>query len=113
VADARQAIVQIRGAIDVLGPKAAATAANLERVRGHLAGSDPLAGAEQLVTTIRAVLARIDPLIAKLDEIGDRIANGEGSLGRLLRDPEFPEDTKDFAKIIKPHPWRLLEPPPN
>lgn len=111
VADARQAIAQVRAAIDVQGPKTAAIAANLERVRGHLAGSDPLAGAEQLIATIRAVLAKIDPLVAKLDELGERIANGEGSLGRLMQDPEFPEDAKDLGKIMKRQPWKIIAHP--
>jgi len=111
VADARQAIAQIRAAIDVLAPRTAATAANLERVRGHLAGSDPIARAEQTIATVRAVLDKIDPLVAKLDEIGARIANGEGSLGRLMADPEFPEDAKDLGKIMKRQPWKIIAHP--
>ena len=113
VADARQAIAQLRAAIDMLGPEAGTATANIERVRDHLAGTDPLAGAARLVAAVRAALDKIDPLITRLDEIGDRIARGEGSLGRLLSDPEFPEDTKELGKIIKRHPWRILERPPK
>ncbi len=111
IADARQAIAQVRAAIDVLGPRTAATAANLERVQGHLASTDPIARAEQLVATIQTVLDKIDPMVAKLDEIAERIANGEGSLGRLMQDPEFPEDAKDLGKIMKRQPWKIIAHP--
>ena len=111
VADARQTIAQVRATIDALGPSAAAIAANASRVQGHLAGTDPFAHAEQLVATIRTVLDKIDPLVAKLDEIGERIANGEGSLGRLMTDPEFPEDAKDLGKIMKRQPWKIIAHP--
>jgi ABC-type transporter Mla subunit MlaD len=113
VADARQVIAQTRAAIDVLGPQAAAIAANLTRIRGHLAASDPIARVEPIITTIRAVLDKVDPLLAKVDELGARIANGEGSIGRLIQDPEFPEDAKDLGKIMKRQPWKILERPPN
>ncbi|HEY6173857.1 MAG TPA: hypothetical protein VIX73_05400, partial [Kofleriaceae bacterium] len=110
-AAARQTVAEIRGALDVLGPELAATTANLVRIRGHLATGDPLARAEQVLAAARTALDQIDPLIATMREIGDRIARGEGSLGRLISDPEFPEDTKELGKIIKRHPWRVLERP--
>ena len=37
--------------------------------------------------------------------------SGEGSLGRLMADPEFADDAKDLGKIMKRHPWRILERP--
>jgi len=111
VADARQAIAQVRAAIDVLGPRTAAVAANLERVQGHLAGTDPIARAAQTIAAVRAVLDKIDPLVAMLDELGARIASGEGSLGRLMQDPEFPEDAKDLGKILKRQPWKIIARP--
>jgi uncharacterized protein involved in exopolysaccharide biosynthesis len=111
VADARQVIAQARAAIDELGPRAAAIAADLARVRGHVASHDPIARIEQTITTIRAVLDKLDPLLAKVDELGTRIANGEGSLGRLMQDPEFPEDAKDLGKIMKRQFWKIIERP--
>jgi ABC-type transporter Mla subunit MlaD len=109
--DARAAVAQIRAAIDVLGPRATALTANLARVRGDLAAADPIAHAEQAIAQIRTALDKIDPLLAKLDELGDRIARGEGSLGRLMQDPEFPEDAKDLGKIMKRQPWKIIARP--
>jgi ABC-type transporter Mla subunit MlaD len=113
VADARAATAEIRAALDALGPEAAVVTANLARVRGHLAGSDPIARAEQVIATIRGVLDKLEPLLAKVDELGERIANGEGSIGRLMQDPEFPEDAKDLGKIMKRQPWKIIARPPD
>jgi hypothetical protein len=46
-------------------------------------------------------------------ELAQRIARGEGSLGRLLTDPEFPEDTKELGKIMKRQPWKIVQKPPD
>jgi phospholipid/cholesterol/gamma-HCH transport system substrate-binding protein len=111
--DARRAIAEIRAALDVLGPELAAATADLGRIRDHIAVADPTGRAEQLIAALRSALDKIDPLLATASEIADRLARGEGSVGRLMTDPEFPEDTKDLGKMIKRHPWRVLERPPN
>ena len=70
-----------------------------------------MARAEQAIDAMRGALAQVEPLLARLDELGARIASGEGSLGRLMADPEFADDAKDLGKIMKRHPWRILERP--
>ena len=113
IRDARAAVAEIRAALDVLGPRAAAIAANLASVRGQLAGAAPIARGEQAIAQLRAALDKIDPLLVKLDELGERIAAGEGSIGRLIQDPEFPEDAKDLGKIMKRQFWKIIERPPD
>ncbi|HEY0476911.1 MAG TPA: MlaD family protein [Kofleriaceae bacterium] len=113
VRDARDAIAEIRAALDVLEPPARAAVADLARIRGQLAAGDPVERARQVIATLRGALDKLDPLLATLADLGDRIARGEGSVGRLLRDPEFPEDTKELGRYLKRHPWKLLERPPN
>jgi ABC-type transporter Mla subunit MlaD len=113
VHDARQAIAELRGTLDQLGPEAATVAAQLAQIRGHLAAHDPMARAEQTLATLRAALDKIDPLLATAADLADRLARGEGSIGRLLGDPEFPEDTKELGKYLKRHPWKILEHPPD
>ena len=102
---------ELRATHDVLAPHAAAIAAHVAQIRGQLAASDPLARAEHAISALRAAVAQLDPLVATLTDLGDRLAAGEGSLGRLMTDPEFPEDAKDLGKIIKRHPWRILARP--
>jgi phospholipid/cholesterol/gamma-HCH transport system substrate-binding protein len=113
VAAAHQTIVEIRAMLDAIRPALAAAAAGAARIRGHLVAGDPLARADQLLATGRAALDKIDPLLATARELADRLARGEGSIGRIMTDPEFPEDTKDLGKMLKRHPWRILEKPPN
>ena len=38
-----------------------------------------------------------------------RLRDGEGSLGRLLKDEQMARDLEDFVKDIKAHPWKLLK----
>jgi len=111
VGDARAMIGELRAMLDLLRPDAAAVAANTARIRGHLAASDPLGRADQTLTAIRAALDKIDPVLATMAELGDRIARGEGSLGRLMSDPEFSDDAKDLGKIMKRQPWRIIARP--
>lgn len=111
VEHARRAIAELRAAIDLLGPRLSALAAGADRIRGHLASHATLARAAQAIAAIRAVLDKIDPLLASAGELAARIASGEGSVGRLMRDPEFPEDAKDIGKLLKRRPWRILERP--
>jgi ABC-type transporter Mla subunit MlaD len=111
--DARATTAQLRAAIAVLAPRVDALVADAVRIHGHLAASDPVARTAQAIASLRAALDQLDPLVAHLAELSTRLAAGEGSLGRLMTDPEFPEDAKDLGKIIKRHPWRILEKPAN
>jgi phospholipid/cholesterol/gamma-HCH transport system substrate-binding protein len=38
-----------------------------------------------------------------------RLRDGEGSIGRLLKDEAMARDLEGFARDIKAHPWRLLK----
>jgi len=111
--DARAAIDEIGAAVAVLGPRVDAIAANLGRVRGHLAATGPIARAQQVIAAVRATLDKLAPVLATIDELGERFANGEGSIARLLNDPEFPEDTKELSKIMKRQPWKVIVRPPD
>jgi ABC-type transporter Mla subunit MlaD len=110
---ARATLAEVRAAIDRLGPRLTQATGDLARVRDHLVAGDPLARADQILATLRRALDQIDPLLATAGELADRFARGEGSLGRLLRDPEFPEDAKELGKIMKRQPWRIVQKPPD
>lgn len=80
----------------------------LERVQAQLAAAAPSA-------KLAALLAQLDVLGAKLAAvegsarvIAERWQRREGTLGRLLTDPEFPEDAKELGKILKRQPWRIF-----
>jgi phospholipid/cholesterol/gamma-HCH transport system substrate-binding protein len=107
IAGTRALIARARGELDALGATADRLAASAGTLRARAAG----AGLDRFGVAIaraRAALAKIDPLLAKVQELNGRIARGEGSLGRLMRDPEFPEDAKELGKIMKRQPWKII-----
>jgi ABC-type transporter Mla subunit MlaD len=109
VSTARATFGRLRASLDQLEPRQ--LAAEVRRVRGHLDARDPIARGEAVLAQIREALAKIDPLLAQVDEVTRRLALGEGSLGRLMTDPEFPEDSKELGKIIKRQPWKVISKP--
>jgi ABC-type transporter Mla subunit MlaD len=56
----------------------------------------------------KAAIDKLDPMLAVASELADRLARGEGTLGKLANDPEFPEDAKELGKLLKRHPWRII-----
>jgi len=113
LAQARVTVTQARQMLDVLGAKGGALSVGIDGLGARLGTRGPAAvkAVELAVTRIRAAIDEIDPLLAKLQDISDRIDRGEGSLGRLARDPEFPEDAKALGKIMKRQPWRVIARP--
>jgi ABC-type transporter Mla subunit MlaD len=115
IGDARVAIAQARKMLDVLSPRAKALSASAnalgERVSGH--GTKIVENVELAIDRVRAALDKIEPIVARLDEINGIIARGEGSMMKLSRDPEFPEDAKELGKIMKRQPWKIIGRPPK
>ena len=107
--ETRATVAELRATVDALRPRVAALTTELARVRSHVSASVPVARIEQALASARAALDKLDPLVADIDAVRQQIANGEGSLLRVIRDPEFPEDAKDLGKVVKRHPWRILE----
>jgi ABC-type transporter Mla subunit MlaD len=111
LAAAKATTTELRAALDKLGPLADELAAQAARVKGHLDAHDPIAKAQAVIAQAKAVIAKIDPLMAQIDLFAASLARHEGSLGRIMFDPEFPEDTKELGKYIKRHPWKVLQRP--
>ncbi len=111
ISTARTTLAQARTALDRLQPLAAQLGANVARIGGTVATLDPSAKLDAVLARTRLALDKIDPLLAKVDEINGRIARGEGSMGRLMKDPEFPEDAKELGKIMKRQPWKIIAKP--
>jgi ABC-type transporter Mla subunit MlaD len=97
---------QLRGRV-------AALRAGIERVRAELDGRGDAAVADvrRALDGADAALAKLDVLVARARSLAAAFARGEGSMARLMRDPEFPEDAKDLGKVLKRHPWRLMSRP--
>jgi hypothetical protein len=111
ISTARSTLAQARVAIDTLQPLAVQLGGDVARIGGTLATQNPSAKLDAILAQARIAIDKIDPLLAKLDEVTARLARGEGSLGRLMTDPEFPEDAKDLGKTMKRRAWRILMKP--
>jgi len=106
-------IAQARQVLDALEGKAGKLATGVDTLRGRVAKRGPAAvtAVELAITRLRAAIDKIDPLLAKVADLRGRLARGEGSIGRLMNDPEFPEDAKDLGKMLKRQPWKIIARP--
>lgn len=94
------AIADLRGRVRVL----AGDIAELER----RVPPDSFARLREALAKADDSLARAQRVIVNLREIASFVLRGEGTVGSLLKDPEFPEDAKNLGRMIKRHPWRLV-----
>lgn len=111
LADARTTLAQTRATLDKLQPLADRLIADARRAGHTVTAADPIGRFDAALAQLRAVLDKVDPLVAKVDDINARLARGEGSLGLLMHDPEFPEDAKELGKILKRQPWKVIAKP--
>jgi ABC-type transporter Mla subunit MlaD len=110
LAQGQVTVIQARAMIATLAARLGPLGAAVEGARSVGARRAPAiaAGLDLTIARITAALDRIEPLLAGATALADRLARGEGSLGRLMRDPEFPEDAKELGKILKRQPWRIF-----
>ncbi len=106
-------IAKARQVLDVIEGKATRLATGFDTVRGRVAKRGPAAitAVEIAIARLRAAIDKIDPLLVKVADLRGRLARGEGSIGRLMNDPEFPEDAKDLGKMLKRQPWKIIARP--
>jgi ABC-type transporter Mla subunit MlaD len=115
VTHTRTTLADIRGMLDQLGAKATTLRASASALGARMDAKLPaaVAAVELAIDRIRAAIDKVDPLLANIAELNKRLANNEGSIGRLMNDPEFPEDAKELGKILKRQPWKVIAHPPN
>lgn len=113
VARGREVVASARVSLDRLGASAKQLGDSLAALRGRLGtkGDEAIAKLELAIDRTRAMIAKIDPLLAQVDALGASLAAGDGSMMKLMHDPEFPEDAKELGKILKRHPWRVMDHP--
>jgi len=109
----RSTLALVRQTLATLTPKASALATEARALQRRLAQRVPAAieAVEQAIAAARAQIAKVETLMAAIADLNDRLARNEGSLGRLMHDPEFPEDAKELGKILKRQPWKIIDRP--
>jgi ABC-type transporter Mla subunit MlaD len=113
VAGTRALIARARGALDALDPAASAASAGAGALRATLARRGPSIAARVTlaIARARAAMERLEPLRAKVAQLRGRLERGEGSLGRLMGDPAFPEDATELGQILKRPPGKNIDRP--
>ena len=105
-AQGRAAIAQLRASADLLG-----ASVDVLKARVNTRGATAIERVELAIDRVKAAIDKIDPLLAQAELLQQQIARGEGSLLKLMNDPEFPEDAKELGKILKRQPWKLIDRP--
>lgn len=108
VAQARDTIAKLRAGATKLG-----ASLDVLRARVGTRGVEAIDKVQLAIDRVRAAIDKIDPLLAEVEILQTRIARGEGSLLKLMHDPEFPEDAKELGKILKRQPWKIISRPPK
>ena len=96
---------RLRGHLNTLGGE-------LARVSDQVGAAAPevIADLRSAIADAEAALGKVDRLIASTRDLVARFERGEGSIARIMRDPEFPEDAKALGKALKRAPWRVVSP---
>jgi len=112
-AQATTTLAQARSTIAKLRSSAETLSASLGVVRQRLGtrGAEAIDKIELAIDKVRAAIDKVDPLLAQVQAVQDHIARGDGSLLKLMRDPEFPEDAKELGKVLKRQPWKIISRP--
>ncbi len=113
LARGRTVLTTTKARIAELRIAAAALSADVDAARTRFGdrATTALAKIEATIATIESTIDQLDPILATIADIRGRISRGEGSLGRIMTDPEFPEDAKELGKIMKRQPWRIIQKP--
>ena len=76
-------------------------------------GAEAIDKIELAIDRVRAAIDKVDPLLAQVEALQQHFARGDGSILKLMHDPEFPEDAKELGKILKRQPWKIISRPPK
>jgi MlaD protein len=106
-------IASARGSLATLDAASTKLRASLASLRARLdaKGADAVTAIELAIDRVQADIAKLDPLLKAVADLQARLARGEGTLMKLANDPEFPEDAKELGKILKRHPWKIIDHP--
>jgi ABC-type transporter Mla subunit MlaD len=113
ISAARASLSQLRATVAALQPRVDALNASLRSAGARISQLDAISRLSAVLASLRAASDRLDPLLASAAALQTLLARGDGTIGRLMTDPEFPEDAKDLGKILKRHPWRIVGHPQN
>jgi len=115
IGQSRAVMALARDRLDQLSGTWQTLAVELDRMQQRIAvkGGAALEKLGDAIAQAQVAMAKLEPLRKKIDDIRDRLDRGQGSIGKLMKDPEFPEDAKELGKILKRQPWKIIGHPPD
>lgn len=70
---------------------------------------ETLTSAQGMISDLKGVSGDLKDAAASAKIVMGRLRDGEGTIGKLLKDDKMARDLEAFAADIKAHPWRLLK----
>lgn len=109
----RAVVASARSSLGKLDATASGLRAAIESLRTRLGtkGAAAVDAVELAIDRVKADIAKVDPLLAQVDALNRALARGDGSIMKLMHDPEFPEEAKELGKIMKRQPWKIIDKP--
>jgi len=109
----RAVVASARASLGKLDATATGLRAGVESLRARLGtkGAAAVDAVELAIDRVKADIAKVDPLLAQVDALNQALARGDGSIMKLMHDPEFPEEAKELGKIMKRQPWKIIDRP--
>jgi ABC-type transporter Mla subunit MlaD len=109
----RAVVASARASLGKLDASATGLRVAIEGLRTRLGskGAAAVDAVELAIDRVKADIAKVDPLLAQVDALNQALARGDGTIMKLMHDPEFPEEAKELGKIMKRQPWKIIDRP--
>jgi phospholipid/cholesterol/gamma-HCH transport system substrate-binding protein len=96
-----------RAELPGLSDKARASLDGLAKVASQLSEEDGRR-LKNLVARAEAASEKLDALAARADKMLARLEAGEGTAGKVLKDPQVYDELKTLLTDVRKNPWKLL-----
>jgi ABC-type transporter Mla subunit MlaD len=107
MAEARVTIVRMETTVVDVRARIRVLIDELARLQARIP-DDAVARFEAALNAADERLGKVQGIVAKAGDIIGRVRRGEGTVGAIWNDPEFPEQAKNLGRLIKRNPWRLI-----
>ena len=80
----------------------------LTKIGDMIESIDKVVGDEEVRVSIKNTISNMETLSVDMKEFMELAKDGNGTIGRLLKDDKIYNDIDDMILDIKKHPWKLL-----
>ncbi|MHB8418663.1 MAG: MlaD family protein [Myxococcales bacterium] len=105
--EARPLLSDLRGRLPGILDHASAVAERADTLTAELSKTD-VSNLKTTAAEAARTAAQLQALLGRADRILASIENGDGTVGRAIKDPKLFEDLKAMVADLKAHPWKVL-----